>query len=284
MTVLDSRSAPLRAAVLGAPVAHSRSPAIFAHWFRKYGIYARYGRIEVSGGELADCLQGLAERGVAGVNITVPLKMDALAHAASMSEAAARIGAANMLSFRDGGVIHADNSDGAGFVLSLRACVPDWDPAAGPAVLLGAGGAARAIADALVRAGVPELRVVNRTRARAEALAEAIPGSLVPCAWEAVSAALTGVALVVNATSLGMTGKPALNLDLRGTRRDAIVADIVYAPRRTRLLAAAAATGRRPVPGTGMLLHQARPAFEQWFGIRPEVDSALYAEVFGGRE
>lgn len=284
MTPDASDSMPLQAAVLGSPVEHSRSPSIFAYWFRKHGINARYERIEVSEAELPTVLHALAGRGFSGANITVPLKEKALGCATAVSAAAARIGAANLLSFLDDGGIHADNSDGPGFILSLRAAIPDWDPAAGPAVLLGAGGAARAVADALVGEGVQEVRIVNRTRARADALARAIPGPLVPASWDAAPAALSGAALVVNATSLGMAGQPVLEIDLGNTLADAVVADIVYTPQETRLLAMARAAGRRAVPGMGMLLHQARPAFEQWFGIRPEVDSALFSEVFGDSE
>jgi shikimate dehydrogenase len=272
------------AGVLGQPVAHSRSPRLHRHWMARHGLPGDYVAVEVAPDALEAVLRALPLMGFRGVNVTVPHKVAALAAADEASPRARRIGAANMLTFA-GGRILADNTDGEGFLRALRQGAPGWEPGAGPATLLGAGGAARAVLDALLEAGVPEVVLTNRTRAAAEALAEAAAAEWGPrlrvLDWVAAGNAVEEGALVVNATALGMTGKPAFRVPLDGLRPGQTVVDLVYAPLETRLLAEARAAGAVAVDGLGMLLHQAAPAFEAWWGIRPEVDDDLRRAVTG---
>ncbi|UWQ21987.1 shikimate dehydrogenase [Jannaschia sp. W003] len=262
------------AAVIGDPIAHSRSPRLHGHWLRRHGIDGAYVPLRVRARELEDVLRMLPRLGFAGCNVTLPHKEAVLRLAAEATPRARRIGAANTLTFRDGG-FEADNTDAYGFTESLRAGAA-WR-ADRPAVVLGAGGAARGVVDALVEAGVPEVRIANRTRAKAEALAEAFP-RCVAVGWVPP---VEGAGLLVNTTSLGMTGQPALEVPLDGLPADAVVCDIVYTPLETPLLKAARARGNPAVDGLGMLLHQAVPGFERWFGLRPEVDDALRRAVLG---
>lgn len=261
------------AAVLGRPVGHSRSPALFAHWLSVHGIRGHYVPIEVAPERLAEVLRVLPTLGFRGVNVTVPLKEAALALASGASERARAVGAANTLTFEEGGV-HADNTDGHGFLANLREGAPGWDASQGPAVVLGAGGAARAVLAALLEAGAPEIRLLNRTRARAEALAAEFGPRVAPGDWSAAPEALREAALVVNATSLGMAGQPPLDLDMGALPSGAVVTDLVYTPLETPLLRAARARGCVAVDGLGMLLHQAVPGFERWFGATPKADAA----------
>ena len=261
------------AAVIGHPVGHSRSPALFAHWLRSLGLRGHYVPIEVAPERLEEVLLVLPGLGFRGVNVTVPLKEAALALAHRASDRAAAIGAANTLTFDDGG-FHADNTDGHGFLENLRRGAPGWDPAHGPAAVLGAGGASRAVLASLLDAGVPEIRLANRTRARAEALAAAFGPHVAVHDWTDAGATLDGVATVVNATSLGMKGQPPLDVDLAALPLGAVVTDLVYVPLETPLLAAARARGCTAVDGLGMLLHQAVPGFERWFGATPVPDEA----------
>jgi shikimate dehydrogenase len=214
--------------------------------------------------------------------VTLPHKEAALVLCTKVTEAARRIGAVNTIVVTEDGKLEGSNSDASGFLAHLAASQPDFRPDSGPAVLLGAGGAARAIAVALLDAGAPELRLVNRTRERAEALAAALGPRVSLIDWAERNAALAGAALLVNSTTLGMTGQPALDLDLAALPRAAVVYDIVYVPLETPLLAAARARGHPVVDGLGMLLHQARPGFACWFGREPEVDSALRDFVLAG--
>jgi shikimate dehydrogenase len=263
------------AAVLGDPVAHSRSPALHGHWLARHGVAGHYIPLRVPQGGLPAALGCLARLGFAGANVTIPHKEAALALANTASDRARRIGAANLLTFGPGGATHADNTDGAGFLAGLQAAVPEWRPRAGPALVLGAGGAARAIVDALAAAGVAEIRIANRTRARAVALACAAGPVAKVVDWDAAPPSIGAAALLVNTTSLGMTGQPPLTLDLARLDPAAVVADIVYSPLETDLLRAARQRGCRTVDGLAMLLHQAVPAFEAFFGPRPSVDEAL---------
>ena len=260
------------AAVIGDPIGHSRSPKLHRHWLHRYGIDGAYVPLRVAPADLEATLRLMVGQGWAGCNVTIPHKEAALALADTATERARRIGAANTLVF-EGGRIRADNTDGIGFVANLTAGAR-WD-ATRPALVLGAGGAARGVVDALLDAGVPELRIANRTVAKAQALAAAFPGA-VALDWPGDMA---DVGLLVNTTSLGMIGQPPLNLDLTPLPRDAVVTDIVYAPLETPLLAAARARGNQAVDGLGMLLHQAVPGFATWFGTVPEVDDALRAAV-----
>ena len=271
---------PPLAGVIGWPVGHSRSPAIHGHWLRRHGLPGWYVAMAVAPDRANQALRALPSLGFAGANVTIPHKETALAVADAASDRARRIGAANMLIVREGG-LEADNSDGFGFIANLRQEAPDWRPEAGPALMLGAGGAARAVAAALLDAGVPELRVANRTRARADALAEALGGPITVVPWEAAEPALDGAATLVNTTSLGMEGQPPMALRLDGAPPGALATDIVYTPLETPFLKAAAERGLATVDGLGMLLHQARLGFAAWFGVTPEVDEDLRRAALG---
>lgn len=269
------------AGVIGSPVAHSRSPALHGHWLRRYGISGYYIPIDITQADLPELLRTLPRLGFVGVNVTIPHKETVLALADIVTDRAALIGAANTLIFRKDGKVHADNTDGAGFIANLRQHAPDWMPASGPAAVFGAGGAARAVVAALLEVGVPEVRVANRTRPRSEALRSDFGARVTVTDWVQAANMLDGATCVVNTTSLGMVGKPEFRAPLDGLSRDALVTDLVYTPLRTAFLDAAAAQGCHTVDGLGMLLHQAAPGFERWFGKRPEVDDAARAAALG---
>jgi shikimate dehydrogenase len=260
------------AGVIGWPVSHSRSPLLHNFWLARHGIDGAYVPLAVAPGDFVRVVAGLQLAGFAGANVTIPHKEAAFAICTRVDESARRAGAVNTLVFADGKVV-GGNTDGAGFVANLHAA--GIDPAAGPALLLGAGGAARAIAAALLAEGVA-VSVTNRSPARAEALAAALPGLRV-LDWARRDAALADQALVVNTTSLGMRGQPALELDLTAAPAELAVADVVYVPLMTPLLAAAQARGLRTAGGLGMLLHQAVPGFAAWFGVTPVVDEEVAA-------
>ena len=264
-----------QAGVMGWPVKHSKSPRLHGYWLERYGISGSYDHVETSPEDFEACLRGLVSASWRGVNVTIPHKEAALALADTASDTASAIGAANTLVFRPDGTIHADNTDGFGFLENLRhGAGTEWDPQT-PAVVLGAGGAARAIIHGLINAGAPEIRLTNRTMARAEALAAHFGPKVQVVPWDDAAASLAGAGLVVNTTSLGMTGGPPLDLDLSGAERGTVATDIVYTSLMTDFLRTAADKGLVTVDGLGMLLHQARPGFEAWFGIAPEVDDAL---------
>jgi shikimate dehydrogenase len=271
-------SIPL-AGVIGAPVAHSRSPALHGYWLRKYGIRGHYVPLEVAQADLEEVLRAMPRMGFVGANVTIPHKETALRIADIVSDRAALIGAANTLIFRADGKIHADNTDGYGFIENLRQGVPDWRADAGPCTVLGAGGAARAVVASLLEAGAEEIRLSNRTRSRAEALRAEFGTRIVIFDWVQAGNAIDDAATVVNTTSLGMVGKGQFRVPLDGLSKDAVVTDLVYTPLDTPLLLKARAIGCRTVDGLGMLLHQAVPGFERWFGVKPEVDGALREAV-----
>jgi shikimate dehydrogenase len=268
-----------RACVIGWPVAHSRSPVIHRYWLKLYGLDGAYEQEAVRPEEIEDFLHSLGQRGYEGANVTLPHKEAALAGADRPDAAATAIGAANTLWLDDKGLLHASNTDAYGFMTHLSAEAPYWNMGKRPVMVLGAGGAARAILHGLLEAGASKILLANRTEDRAKALAQSFGSrvSLIP--WGDRNRALAGCGLLVNATSLGMTGKPPLDLDLSALPLDATVPDIVYSPLQTPLLAAAKARGNRTVDGLGMLLHQAVPGFERWFGVRPEVTPELRAYV-----
>ena len=268
---------PLVAGVCGSPIAQTKSPVLFAHWFRVYHIAGYYIPMLIETGDFGTSLRALPRIGMRGMNVTLPHKQQALALADTSTAAATAIGAANTLTFARTGEIAADNTDGFGFLANLRAAAPAWDPAAGPTLLLGAGGAARAAIHVLLEAGVPEIRLANRTRARAEQLAAHFGARVIITDWSEREAAADGATTIVNSTSLGMIGKPPLEMRLDAAPPHALVTDMVYNPLTTRLLADAAARGLKTVDGLGMLLHQARPGFRSWFGCDPEVTDALRA-------
>jgi shikimate dehydrogenase len=267
------------AGVIGQPVAHSRSPRLHGYWLARYGLAGHYVPLEVAQPDLEAVLRILPRMGFVGVNVTLPHKETVLRFADIVTDRASLIGAANTLIFRKDGKLHADNTDGYGFLASLRQQAPGWVPSSGPAAVLGAGGAARAVVTALLEAGVPEIRIANRTRARSEMLRKEVGARLMVCDWVEAPAMLDAVALLVNTTALGMVGKPPLRLSLDALPTRAVVSDIVYTPLETGLLEAAAARGCVTVDGLGMLLHQATPGFERWFGVRPEVDEATRQAV-----
>ena len=262
------------AGVMGWPVRHSRSPRLHGFWLERYGIDGAYLPLPVPPGSFADALRALAEMEFRGVNVTVPHKEAALRACDEADDLAQRIGAVNTI-VMEGGRILGSNSDAYGFIENLRQGAPDWRPDSGPAVVLGAGGAARGVAVALLEAGAPEIRLVNRTRPRADALAAELGGPMRAIDWTKRASALDAAGLLVNTTTLGMVGQPALGLDLGRLPEAALVSDIVYTPLETPLLAAARARGNQAVDGLGMLLHQARPGFEAWFGVAPQVSDEL---------
>jgi shikimate dehydrogenase len=267
-----------RACVIGWPVEHSRSPLIHRYWLQQYGIEGAYEKEAVRPEELAAFLGSLAARGYQGANVTLPHKEAALRAADSADEAAVAIGAANTIWLDPDGTLRAGNTDAYGFMTNLEAEARDWNEEKRPVMVLGAGGAARAILHGLLEAGASRVLFANRTRNRAESLARAFGPAIEVINWEDRNA-LAGCGLLVNTTSLGMTGREPLDIDLAALPKDAVVADIVYSPLETNLLAAARARGIRVVDGLGMLLHQAIPSFERWFGIRPEVTPELRAHV-----
>jgi shikimate dehydrogenase len=265
------------AGVIGHPIAHSKSPRLHGHWLRKLGLAGHYVPMDVAPQNFEEVLRALPKAGYVGVNVTVPHKEAALRIADDVTDRAALIGAANTLTFTADGRIHADNTDGYGFIANLRQTAPDWDPAAGPAVVLGAGGAARAILSSLVDAGVPEIHLSNRTQARAEALKADFGNKIKVVDWVQAGNVLEDATTVVNTTSLGMMGHPELRVPLDGLQKGALVTDLVYNPLQTRLLREAEEMGCVTVDGLGMLIHQAVPGFERWFGQRPEVETDIRA-------
>ncbi|MBF9029331.1 shikimate dehydrogenase [Rhodobacterales bacterium HKCCE3408] len=267
------------AGVIGDPVGHSKSPVLHGHWLSRYGIRGYYVPLHVTQDNLATVLKALPNMGFRGVNVTIPHKEQALALADSVTDRAALIGAANTLTFTSSGKLQADNTDGVGFIANIRQSIPDWAPSEGPVLVLGAGGASRAIVSALLGEGVPRVILANRTRARAEALRDHLGARVELLDWTRLPSALPEVHTVVNTTSLGMKGSQPLNIDLSGIRPGTIVTDIVYTPLITDFLARADELGARTVDGLGMLLHQAAPGFERWFGHKPEVDEALRRAV-----
>ncbi len=262
------------AGVIGWPVAHSRSPRLHGYWLQHHRIDGAYVPLPVRAEAFERGLRCLADMGFRGVNVTVPYKEAALAACDEVEDSGRRLGAVNTV-VMVGGRLRGFNSDGFGFIENLREGAPGWQAREAPAVVIGAGGAARAVVAALIDAGAPEIRVVNRTRPRADAVAKELDGPVQVLDWPERSRALSEAGLLVNTTSLGMTGQPLLELDLAGLPASALVNDIVYAPLETPLLARARARGNLAVDGLGMLLHQARPGFAAWFGVEPEVTSEL---------
>ncbi|MGA2792273.1 MAG: shikimate dehydrogenase [Roseiarcus sp.] len=267
-----------RACVAGWPIAHSRSPLIHSFWLRSLGIEGVYDKVAVPPGEFAEFAESVGRTGLIGANVTVPHKEAAFAACDWLTANAADLGAVNTL-WRENGKLCGDNTDVAGFLANLDEQAPGWRDETQSAVILGAGGAARAVVQALVSAGADRIVIVNRTFERAERLASRFARAARAEPWGALPPLLTNADLLVNASSLGMTGRPALEIDLDPLGARAIVADIVYVPLETPLLAAARSRGLRAIDGLGMLLHQAAPGFERWFGVRPAVTPQLRALI-----
>lgn len=264
------------ACLIGWPAAHSRSPLIHRYWLRTLGIAGGYVIEAVPPDDLRDFVLRLSLRGFVGANVTIPHKEGVLALSAPDARAKA-VGAANTLWFEDG-ELRSTNTDVEGFINNLGACAPGWDGAE-EALVLGAGGSARAVVFGLIERGIKRIHLANRTLARAEALAKQFGESVRPIGWDGVSDVLPGAKLLVNTTSLGMHGQPALEVDVARLPQAAVVADLVYVPLVTPLLAAAQARGLKTADGLGMLLHQAVRGFELWFGQKPEVTAELRALV-----
>lgn len=269
------------AGVIGAPIGHSRSPALHNHWLERYGIAGFYVPLEVAPEHLESVIRSLPHMGFVGANVTIPHKEQVMKVADLVTDRAALMGAANTLIFRADGKIHADNTDGYGFIENLRQGAPGWDPKSGPAAVIGAGGAARAVVASLIDVGVTDIRLTNRTRTRSDVLRQEFGTKITVFDWVKAGNAFEGAATVVNASSLGMTGKAEFRVPLDGLSPGAVVTDLVYTPLETDFLRRAAEMGCQTVDGLGMLLYQAVPAFERWFGIRPDVDDAARAAVLG---
>ena len=267
------------AGVMGQPVIHSRSPMIHGHWFAQYGLKGAYVPLAIPPERLEAALRALPALGFSGCNITLPHKVAAMAVMDEVDPRARRIGASNCVVVRPDGSLYGCNNDGFGYLESVRERFPDWRADAGPIVVLGAGGGARAVVAALADAGAPEIRLVNRNADRAVALAAEYGGPVRAVDWSRRAEILDDAAMVVNTTTQGMTGQPALDLALDRLPAAALVSDIVYIPLETPLLAAARARGNRTVNGLGMLINQARPAFQAWFGILPDVTAELRARL-----
>ena len=263
------------AGLLGWPVAHSRSPVIHNHWLAQYGIAGRYVLFAVPPEKLEAAVRGMAPLGLRGCNVTTPHKQAIFPLLNRVDDLARRIGAVNTVVVEKDGTLTGFNNDGNGFIQSLRDADPQWRPDSGPIVVLGAGGAARAVVASLAAQGAKEIRLTNRTLDKAQEIADSVGAVVKVLPWDQRADALDGTALLANATSLGMAGKPALDIALDRLPRHALVGDLIYIPPETPLLAAARARGNITVNGLGLLLNQARPAFNAWFGVMPEITPEL---------
>jgi shikimate dehydrogenase len=263
------------AGIIGMPVAHSRSPVIHNYWLAEHGIPGRYLLLPVPPERLRDALKGMVALGFRGCSVTTPHKQAVMPLIEHVDPMAARIGAVNTIVVQPDGTLRGFNNDGNGFVQGLRDAKPDWRPDDGPIAVVGAGGAARAILVALAAQGAREIRLVNRTWEKAQQLAAELGPPIAPVRWEHRTEALRGVATLINATTQGSAGKPALDLPLDALPRSAIVGDAIYVPPETPLLADARMRGNLTANGLGMLLNQARPAFEAWFGVMPWITPGL---------
>ena len=266
------------AAVIGWPIEHSRSPLIHGYWLEKYNICGTYKKLAVAPDRLSEFLMSLAAKGLEGCNVTVPHKEAAFAVADIKDASAVAVGAANTI-WCEGARIACANTDTYGFMRHLEVSAPDWSRHAGPITILGAGGAARAIIFGFLQAGASDIQVFNRSRERAEALARHFGSKVKVLDWEQRTASSKNAGVIVNTTSLGLKGQGSPDIDFKGVQPDCVVADIVYVPLETAFLKAARSHGLATVDGLGMLLHQAVPGFEKWFGRRPEVTPGLRAII-----
>ena len=265
----------LLAGVMGWPVMHSRSPMLHNYWFKQHGLAGTYVPLAIPPERLAGALRGLHPLGFAGCNVTIPHKQEAMKIIDEVDALAKAIGAVSCVVVRSDGSLAGTNNDCYGFIQSVKAEQPGWRADAGPVVVIGAGGGSRAVCYGLAREGAKEIRLVNRTLGRAREIAAQFGGPIKAVPWEQRNDALEGAAMVVNTTSMGMVGQPALDIRLDKLPTNALAADIVYIPLETPFLAAAQARGNRTMNGLGMLLNQGRPAWKAWFGIEPEVTAEL---------
>ncbi len=263
------------AGVMGWPVAHSRSPVIHNHWMAQYGLRGAYVLLPVQPENFEAAIRGLPALGFSGCNVTIPHKVNAMKMMDFVDPVAKAMGAINTIVVQPDGSLHGYNNDGFGYIQSLRDAQPDWRGDAGPALVLGAGGAARAIVLSLLNEGAPEVRLVNRTREKAQALADEFGPRVKVLDWAERNDAMAGVALLVNTTNQGMHGQPELAVSLAALPEQALVSDAIYIPLETALLKNARLRGNPVVNGLGMLLNQARPAFKAWFGVMPEITPTL---------
>jgi shikimate dehydrogenase len=269
----------LLAGVMGFPVMHSRSPKLHNYWFARYGLAGTYIPLAIPPERLGEAMRALPALGFAGCNLTIPHKQAALELVVKLDPLARRIGAVNCVVVAPDGSLAGFNHDAFGYIESIREARPRWRADAGPIVVIGAGGGARAVLVGLIEQGAREIRLINRRATRAQELAREFGPAIIAVEWEQRNAALESAAMLVNTTSQGMVGEPPLDLALDRLPASALVSDIVYIPRETPLLAAARMRGNPTVNGLGMLLHQARPAFHAWFGIMPEVTPELRAII-----
>src|SRR5438445_2715205 len=267
------------AGLLGWPVAHSRSPVIHNHWLAHYGIPGRYVLFPVPPEKLEAAVRGIAALGLRGCNVTTPHKQAIFPLLDRVDDLARKIGAVNTVVVEKDGTLTGFNNDGNGFIQSLRDADPKWSPGSGPILVLGAGGAARAVVASLAAQGAKEIRLVNRTFERAQGIADEYGPPVTALPWEQRNEALADVALLANATNQGMAGKAALDISLDRLPPQALVGDLIYTPPETPLLAAARARGNTTVNGLGLLLNQARPAFQAWYGVLPEITPGLLRAI-----
>ncbi|MBO4521254.1 MAG: shikimate dehydrogenase [Alphaproteobacteria bacterium] len=264
-----------KAGVIGFPIHHSKSPIIHNYWLKKYGIRAVYDAFEIKSEELEKFVFSLKEKDFSGINVTVPHKVAVMKLMDELSAAAQKAGAVNTVIVREDGTLFGHNTDGAGFLANILEKKKDFDIKQKPVVILGTGGAARGVCAALVLAGAPEIRLVYRTKEKAENLASSVGGNFRLVEWSKKETILDDAGLLANATTLGMKGFDPLEIDLSGLNASAIVADVVYSPLKTELLKQAEERGHVTADGLGMLLHQACPAFQAWFGVMPEITPEL---------
>jgi shikimate dehydrogenase len=267
------------AGVMGWPVDHSRSPLVHNHWITQYGLRGAYVLLPVQPDSLRDALRALPLLGFAGCNLTIPHKVSALSMVDHIEPLARKIGAVNTIVVGADGSLTGRNTDGYGFLQSLLDAQPHWSAQAGTVAVVGAGGAARAILVSLIDSGCKDIRLTNRSWAKAQDMAQEFGAPVHAVTWESRHECLEGITLLVNTTNQGMHGQPALDLALHRLPPQALVADAIYVPLETPLLAAARKNGNRTVNGLGMLLHQARPAFQAWFGVSPKLTPELLVKV-----
>ena len=265
----------LLAGVMGWPVLHSRSPLMHNYWLKQQNLRGQYVPLEIKPGNVGLALRSLAPLGFSGCNLTIPHKLEAMDIVDEIDDVARKIGAISCVVVREDGSLFGTNNDWLGFIGNIKQHQPQWRADAGPAVVIGGGGGARAICYALLAEGASEIRLVNRTTARAEALADELGGPIKVLSWDQRNDVLDGAAMLVNTTSQGMVGMPALDLSVAALPTDALVSDIIYTPLETPLLEAARLRGNDTVNGLGMLLHQGKPAWRMWFGVEPDVTDEL---------